>query len=146
MKVKWDGAKMRYAVCALALFAMISCASERVRAEFATPARDVLSRDLTTEDPSKCLVVVVRDSGFGGSGCKLRVMVDGESAANLKPEEKVSLYLTPGEHVVEVTTNGGLCGNKMAGATIKLERGVAKAYRVGFPASGDVAIYPTTLD
>lgn len=58
-------------------------------------------------------LVVVRDVGFGGSGCFYAVSVDGQLAARLDVGERVELAVPVGERVLRAHRDPmgrGLCG------------------------------------
>jgi hypothetical protein len=92
--------------------------------------------------PGQSRITVVRDAGFFGSACSISVSIDGESVGSLRTQQRVDAYVDPGEHVVEISTAEGLCGNFHASASCLASNGVPKAFRVGYPSGGDLAILP----
>ena len=129
-----------------AAFLLSDCATTPVGtsdARTVPPAR-VLSTDYITQRAGTCLVVVKRDSGFGGSACSSRVFVDGQAVAGLATGEKVSLYVTPGEHIIGANPNG-ICGGGLSEVSIVAHIDRPSILRIRYGSNGDYSIQPTAM-
>lgn len=142
------GRVFRRLTLALACLAMLAgCATtaiETAEASSAPPDR-VIGGEALTGRPGKATVIVKRDTGFQGSACFLRILIDAAPVAELGRGEKVVLHLTPGSHVLGVSTKG-LCGGRAAETKAALAAGQTATFRVGFGFGfGDVFVRPTAL-
>ena len=99
-------------VSLMVLASLVGCATAPVSSETAAavPSDRLFNAELTTSAPDKARVVVTRDRGIMGSACTIQVFCDGTLAAGIRSEEKIVLYLSPGEHIVGVKHGGGICG------------------------------------
>lgn len=136
---------MKKLMLSLSLLALSGCATEAVLPSKAKPApleRVFLFQNKTSELNSK--LIVVRDSGYLGSGCFTGVYINGQRAATLDPAEKVIFYLKPGEVSVGIKGEGKVCISdevaSMRDFTLT-ENGV-KAIRLFASPSGNVDIKP----
>jgi hypothetical protein len=92
-------------------------------------------------------LTVVRDAGATSSICNMTVKVDHVEVAILKPSERVDVYVSPGNHVIEVYTTGWLCPEASATTLFTIGPREVKAFRVGYPkgsafSSDSLAIMP----
>lgn len=90
-------------------------------------------------------VVVKRDVSIGGHGCSWRVFVDGSPVADLKPAEKVVLYLTAGDHMLGTKPEGAICFGPMTEAKATVKAGEPSTYRTGFGHGGEIYLQPTAF-
>jgi hypothetical protein len=131
---------------ALACLAMLAgCATTAVDTSEASPVPPdrLFGGEALTGRPGKASVIVKRDTGFQGSACFLRILVDATPAADLGRGEKVVLHLWPGSHVLSVSAKG-LCGGKGAETKAALAAGQTATFRVGFGFGfGAVFVRPT---
>lgn len=126
---------------------LVGCSTTAVPIDQATPApvgRVMLNQQ---SGPDLGRLTVVRDSGMLGAGCYATVFIDGERAARLGTKEKVTFYLTSGEHLLGAALEGaGLCaanpGKRERDVLIKA--GQPKVYRVFTSQSGDLDVLPTS--
>jgi hypothetical protein len=97
---------------------------------------------LTTAAPGTGILIVHRESTFAGSGCGARVLVDGRPVADLQRDEKVTLYLPPGEHVIAARMAGRLCSGNGNEAVVQVEAGKRRTWelvvRFGWESSLDL--------
>ncbi|WP_339494440.1 hypothetical protein [Pseudomonas sp. EA_35y_Pfl1_P108] len=95
-------------------------------------------------------IQIARDTGFVGGGCFVAVHIDGRAAARIDTGEVVSLYVTPGEHLVGLGADergSGTCswsGALKEQATI-LKAGQTKRFRIGGDTNIGLDIRPTSL-
>jgi len=141
------GRGLRRRTLALACLAVLAgCATTAIdtsEAPSAPPDR-IFGGEALTGRPGKATVIVTRDKGFQGFACFLRILVDASPVADLDRGEKVVLHLSPGGHVLSVSTKG-LCGGRVAETKAELAAGQTATYRVGFGwGFGGVFVRPTT--
>ena len=137
----------RLALALGCLAVLAHCATTAVDTSEASspPPERVFGGEALTGRPGKATVIVTRDKGFQGSACFLRILVDATPVADLARRESVVLHLTPGDHVLSVSTKG-LCGGKLAETKAALAAGQTATFRVGFGFGfGDVFVRPTAL-
>lgn len=126
---------------------LAGCSTTSVPIEQATPASADRVMLYQQSGPGLGRVTVVRDSGMLGAGCYATVFIDGERAARLETKEKVTFFLTPGEHLLGAALEGaGLCaanpGKRERDFLIKADH--PKTYRVFTSQSGDLDVLPTS--
>lgn len=134
---------MRY-LTLLLLFSFTACATTPVTINQAAtvPESRILSRQWTTQGSNTGSLVVKRDSGFMGSACTIRVFVDAVPVADLKPAEKVELFVPLGEHSVVVTSNG-ICGGGTSETAVVIMPERQKILRIASGQSGDIFLQPS---
>jgi hypothetical protein len=88
---------------------------------------------------------VKRDSGFMGSACAIRVFVDAVPVADLKPAERVEVFVGFGEHSVVVTTTGVLCGGGTSETAVVIMPERQKILRIASGQSGDIFLQPSAF-
>lgn len=108
------------------------------------PSSRMLAPQFLTNDEGRGTVVVKRDRGMMGAACSMRLYVDGTSAADLYTQEKVTLRLPAGQHVLSVAPNG-LCGGGIREAGVDVLLGKVSMFRIGYLESGDLHISPTAF-
>ena len=98
---------------------------------------------------SDARLVVVRDQGFVGGGCRMGFYVDGELVADLSPKEKAEFYVPAGLRVLGAGTAAsakGLCA--AAGDSYLRQReaalfaGQERRFRMTSDGNGDLDILP----
>ena len=135
----------RLATLAIAACGALSgCASAPVPAADASPAARIYAPQITHPHPDTAQVTVVRDSGVAGSACNDLLFVDGQKVAALSTSQKVTLYLSPGHHVLG-TTASGICAGGSASVEMTLRAGDMRDYRIGSHQSGDLFIQPSAF-
>jgi hypothetical protein len=89
---------MRKAITALALIALVGCATTPTPVKTAEQvSSDSIYgfQEKTAEDAGK--ITVIRDGGFTGSGCDLIFYIEGKRAAKIGTGQKASFYVQPGD-------------------------------------------------
>jgi len=98
---------------------------------------------------SDARLVVVRDQGFVGGGCRMGFYVDGELVADLSPKEKAEFYVPAGLRVLGAGTAAsakGLCA--AAGDSYLRQREATlspsqeRRFRMTSDGNGDLDILP----
>jgi type IV pilus biogenesis protein CpaD/CtpE len=125
---------------------LVGCASQPISNLEANPvpANRILDTQYLNSSPNTGEVTVKRDSGFAGSACSTRVYVDGKHIADIRPAEKVVLYLPEGEHILSAEPNG-ICGGNMTEVKAVVKAGSHSNYRYGTSGNGSPSIYPTAF-
>lgn len=134
---------MRKGVLLVAVIFLSGCATEAVlpsKAKMASLDRVYLYQNKTTEFNST--LVVVRDSGYLGSGCFSGVYINGKKSALLEPSEKAIFYLKSGEVSIGVKGEGKMCISDVVPAMrdFNLDANGNKAVRLFSDLSGNVDI------
>jgi hypothetical protein len=111
----------------------------------AVPESRVLARQLVTQTSNSGSLVVKRDSGFMGSACTIRVFVDAVPVADLRPAEKVELFVALGEHSVVATATGGICGGGTSEAAVVIMPERQRILRIAAGQSGDIFLQPSAF-
>ena len=91
-----------------------------------------------------CATTPLRDSGFMGSACTIRVFVDAVPVADLKSAERVELFVALGEHSVVATSNG-ICGGGTSEAAVVIMPERQKILRIASGQSGDIFLQPSAF-
>lgn len=122
------------------------CATKPIATSDASPVpkERIIDAAFLQNSPSSGEVIIKRDTGLKGSGCATRVFVNSKPVADIRPGEKIGIYLPEGEHILSVYPNdpcgGGLVETK---ATVKL--GGSYIYRIGSMSNAGIGIYPTAF-
>ncbi|MGH7783592.1 MAG: hypothetical protein ACREO5_07110 [Candidatus Binatia bacterium] len=110
----------------------------------AVPDSRILASQLLAAVSNTGSLVVKRDNGFMGSACTIRVFVDAVAVADLKPSEKIEMYLSFGEHSVVASSTGVLCGGGTSETAVVVpER--QKILRIASGQSGDIFLQPSAF-
>lgn len=137
--------KISYFAATAAALVLSACSNQPVATGEAkeVPPKQVIDRTLTLSAPGSVLTVVKRDSGSKGAFCTATVAVDGKDVAEVGMSEKVSLYLTPGEHIIGARLSRAMpfCAGENVEVTANVK--TEAAYRFGSNAGGNFYINKT---
>jgi hypothetical protein len=138
---------MRYLASMTLLLSLAGCATTplTLKQTAAVPESRVLARQLLSQTSNSGSLVVKRDSGFMGSACTIRVFVDAVPVADLKPAERVELFVALGEHSVVVTATGGICGGGTSEAAVIIMPERQRILRIASGQSGDIFLQPSAF-
>lgn len=136
---------MKKPLLLVAVFLLAGCATEAVlpsKAKQAPSDRVYLFQNKSTENNSK--LIVVRDSGYLGSGCFAGVLINGQRVATLDPAEKAIFFVPPGEVSIGIKGEGKMCVSDAVPAMrdFNLIPNGEKAVRLFADPSGNVDIKP----
>lgn len=136
---------MRFIASFLAL-GLVACATTPTAIHQATdvPHGRILATQWLSQAAYTGSLVIKRDSGLMGSACTIRVFVDGVPVADLAPAEKVEIFVSLGEHIVGVTSNG-ICGGGTAEAAVIIALERQKILRIASGQSGDIYLQPSAF-
>lgn len=140
---------MKRIILALAILSLVGCATEAVMPSKAkdAPQSRLLNYQNTTDDANSTLIVV-RDKGYLGSGCDLGVYLNDKKSAILKPGEKATFHLHPGEWSVAMKGEGSFCITDATpvGSYVNLAKDEKKAVRLFADPSGNVDVKPLPMN
>lgn len=139
--------RRRTAIAVVLIVGLLSgCASTPISNQVATPvAQDrILNVDIVQYSAEKVEVTVKRDSGFFGSACSSRVFVDSKPVADIRPTEKVVMYLSKDQHIISASPNG-ICSGGIREIEADLRSGKPATFRLGYGPHGDTFIYRTAF-
>lgn len=128
------------------LLSLTACATTPVTINQASvvPTSRVLATQWLTQTSNSGSLIVKRDSGFMGSACTIRVFVDAVPVADLKPSEKVELFVALGEHSVVASSNG-ICGGGTSEAAVVIMPERQRILRIASGQSGDIYLQPSAF-
>lgn len=129
---------MKALVLAALLTSVAGCATQPVSADKADPVPT--DRLYGFGNSSAAQLVVTRDSGLSGSGCKLRFHIDGKPAADFYAGEVGRFGVPAGKHILAVEPVGICGGSGIFEAEVNLNAGDVVRRRI----SG-VGVYPTNF-
>lgn len=131
---------------AFLLLSLTACATTplTVNQTTAVPETRILAPQLLAQASNTGSLLVKRDSGFMGSACTIRVFVDAVPVADLKPAEKVELFVALGEHSVVATSNG-ICGGGTSEAAVVIMPERQRILRIASGQSGDIFLQPSAF-
>lgn len=117
-----------------------------------SPVSDIDSRNTTSSINEKFLkkeknssqLIIKRDSGFMGSACSYKVLINNEYVVSLNGGEKVTLFLTSGNYIITTTANG-ICGGGVASVETVLSPNKNKSYRISSGQDGTIQIQPSSF-
>jgi len=137
---------MRFLTVFLAL-SLTACATQPVSIyqASAAPSSRILAPQWLSQAPYTGSLIIKRDSGFMGSACTVRVFVDAVPAADLKPSEKVELFVPLGEHVIGAAPTSTFCGGGASEAAVVIYPERQKIMRIAAGQSGDIHLQPSAF-
>lgn len=103
--------KNKAIITAACVLILSGCSSARVDHQFSNevPAERMFWEKARDESNGDSRVVVKRDSGAVYLACVSNIYFDGVRVAELYPNEKVTLYVNSGEHLIGEFLSGGGC-------------------------------------
>lgn len=136
---------MRFLAGFLMLF-LAACATTplTINQAVTVPESRILAPAFLAQASNTGSLVVKRDSGFMGSACTIRVFVDAVPVADLRPAEKVELFVALGEHSV-VATATGICGGGTSEAAVVIMPERQRILRIASGQSGDIFLQPSAF-
>ena len=137
---------MPFLVLFLMLLSLAACATTPLTINQAAtvPQTRILAPQFLAQASNTGSLLVKRDSGFMGSACTIRVFVDAVPVADLKPAEKVELFVSLGEHSV-VATSTGICGGGTSEAAVVIMPERQRILRIASGQSGDIFLQPSAF-
>lgn len=128
-----------------AAFGVSGCATQPVATTDAAPVppERILASEFLKPGGEAGIVTVKRDSGLFGSGCSARLFVNAKPTAELRPSERITLYLPLGEHILSAQPTG-MCG----GGLVEVKANVGRqptTFRMGAGTNGDFILVPTAF-
>jgi len=132
------------AVILLLFFTACATTPLTINQAVTVPDSRILAPQLLAQASNTGSLVVKRDSGFMGSACTIRVFVDAVPVADLKPSEKVEVYIPLGEHSVVATSNG-ICGGGTSEAAVVIMPERQRILRIASGQSGDIFLQPSAF-
>lgn len=138
---------MRLTVFLLLLSPLFSgCAIKPISNESAKtiPSKRIIDNSFFLNQDGKVLIVIKRDQGHVGSACTSKILVDGQPVAGLRMSEKMSIYLTPEQHILSSIPQG-ICGGGIAELQIDLSSNKPSTFRVGYDGNATHRIQPTAF-
>lgn len=141
---------MKVLLVMLAALCVAACSTAPVKVSDAKPIapnRLYIHRAPTAEDG---IVIVVRDKGLLGSGCRLEVLLDNTLAASVSTNEKATFPATAGQHILTMRpSDRGLCKlgheRQERALTFTAKPGDTVTFRMGLASSGDPVFYQSSL-
>src|ERR1051325_11809887 len=126
------------------LLSLSACATTplTVNQTVAVPKSRVVAPEFLSQTSNSGSLVVKRDSGFMGSACTIRVFVDAIPVADLKPAERVEVFVGFGEHSVVVTSTSVLCGGGTSETAVVIMPERQRILRIASGQSGDIFLQP----
>jgi len=93
--------------------------------------------------PQTGRILIKREGGLMGIACTQRIYLNGTPAADLRVGQGVTLYVPQGEYIIGTMATGICDGN--AEASLTIQAGQSKSFRVGADQSGSLKIQPTAF-
>jgi hypothetical protein len=125
---------------------LTGCASTQISTNIATniPVSRILDSSYLAQKPGTGAVIVKRDSIWQCPGVYIRIFVDSLPVADLRSEEKVTMYLPEGEHILGGRPNG-ICAGDMLNTSIIVRADKTVVVRAGFSDKGEFLFTPAPL-
>ncbi len=139
-------------LCWLASVAVLlaGCSTTPTPPAAATPAgSEYLYKNQTQTSDSDARVVIIRDQGFVGAGCRMGFYIDGQRVGDLASKEKAAFYLPAGVRMLGAgvaASSTGLC--TMGGESNLRQReatfspGQERSFRMTFDSNGNLDVLP----
>jgi hypothetical protein len=106
---------VRFAAPILLVMQLIGCVAPAEPGGKGSPARLILDPLLTRRNPTAGVLSVRRDPASAGDECRHRIFLDGNPVADLRPNEVITIYASPGAHRLRAEETGQSChgGNEI---------------------------------
>lgn len=103
--------KNKAIIAAACVLVLSGCSSTRVDQAFSNevPIERMFWEKARDESNGDSRVIVKRDAGAVYSACVSNIFFDGVRVAELHPNEKVTLHVSSGEHLIGEFLSGGGC-------------------------------------
>jgi hypothetical protein len=139
----WRMENLRVFGSLLLVLALTSCAVPSPPEPGGSPARLILDPSLTRRNPAAGVLMVRRDAATLGDECRHRIFLDGSPVADLRPNEVITIYAVPGQHVLRAEQTGSSChgGNEVAAIS---ERGKGHLFMTADPSSTGTLLTSTS--
>ena len=127
-------------------FALFGCASTQIATNLTSivPMSRILNDVYLVQKPDTGTVIVKRDSIWQCPRVSVRIFVDSLPVADLRSEEKVTLYLPEGKHIVGGRPNG-ICAGELEETIAIVKEHKLLVFRAGFTDKGEFLFTPTEL-
>ncbi|MFU4249343.1 hypothetical protein [Pseudomonas aeruginosa] len=116
------------------LFILAGCQTSPISPDKADPVPVARLYALQAGGASK--VVVTRDSGLYGSGCNVRLYIDGAEAAEFAAGEVATFHVSPGSHVAGVKPSAACGGGGLAEREFSVGQGESIRRRISITPGG----------
>lgn len=120
---------------ALVLALLAGCSTTPVSREDAAPS-EIHWQETQLARAGTGTLVLLRDSGFSGAGCRHTIKIDGRLAATMRPGERAEFHLDPGRYLVAVEFGRGMCPNVALSEEVEIAADATRTYRVLLPGDG----------
>ncbi|MBF6029686.1 hypothetical protein ICY20_18205 [Pseudomonas sp. P115] len=130
---------MRSYVGLASVLLLAGCASSPIPSSQADPVPSTRLFAYQASVQGESFLVVTRDKGFAGSGCNGTVSIDGVRAAEVGTGETAKFRVTPGEHIVSVST----CGSGLKERETTIKPGATKKFRISIDSAMSLDLSPT---
>ena len=134
-------------LCLLLLsMSLTGCASTQIATNLApdVPVNRILNAVYLVQKPDTGAVIVKRDSIWQCPRVSVRVFVDSLPVADLRSEEKITMYLPEGKHILGGRPNG-ICAGDLAETSAIVKGDSPLVFRAGFTGKGEFLFTPTAL-
>lgn len=133
---------MKRLVGAFALVLLAGCQTSPISPENAeqVPA----SRLYGLQEGGEAKVIVTRDSGLYGSGCNVRLFVDGKLVGEFASGEVATFHVAPGQHVAGVKPSAACGGGSLTEREFVVGKDEAIRRRISIT-TGGIDFSPTAF-
>ncbi|MEH6641394.1 hypothetical protein [Vreelandella glaciei] len=128
---------------ALCVF-LAACSTTPLSSQDASPVPPERLHSFQDADAGSSRLVVTRDKGLFGSGCRTNTYINGVHAAEVGAGESARFYLKPGRHIVGVQPRG-ICTGGLKEAEVMTEKNKESRYRISIDSSSSMDISPTAF-
>ena len=145
--------KTAFLIVALSIL-LTSCATKPIDVATArsTPDERIYDKTLVAPSNDKVELILARDAGYVGSGCMTVVYLNGKIVSAIDNNEKTTLYVQPGRHILGTGPNPdgvGLCKGfaQRLRREIEINAEIGKPLRYRFATNdrGEISIMPTAF-
>jgi hypothetical protein len=134
---------LRFIGLAVPFIALVGCAAPADLEPGASSARLILDPLMTRRNPAAGILTVRREAAVLDEACRHRIFLDGNPVADLRPNEVLTIYAPPGQHVLRAEQTGWSChaGNEIAATS---EPGKGHTFLTAAPSASGALLTSTT--
>jgi hypothetical protein len=128
----------------IAAVLLTGCATSPLSSEMASPVPEARLLAFQDANHGASRLVITRDKGATGFGCRTNTFINGVHAAEIGAAETASFFLPPGRHLIGVNTRG-ICSSGMKEAELSMVEGEERRFRISIDNTGSLHLSPTAF-
>jgi len=132
---------MKFILGALAVAILAGCATSPTPSSEADPVPPARLFSYQQPISGQSILIVTRDTGFVGGGCKTTVSIDGRKSAEIGSGETAKFFVPAGDHIISASA----CGSGLKEREASIQQGGTKRFRISIDSAMSMDLSPTSF-